>query len=152
MLLKRKREKKERKGREGKEKTKALCRVASTEPRKARRCTAPSRYRPWRDTPPYRHDHNDDHGHGCTMRAVMATAARKRATVVARRSVESNGANRPGNAGRKKGDIDFSIISSKNCSQQNQYSHEVIIPHSKYYQNSQQMFHKRPYDRPGFDI
>jgi hypothetical protein len=49
------------------------------------------------------------------MRAVMVTAARKRATVVARRSVESNGGNRPGNAGRKNGNIDFSIISSKNA-------------------------------------
>jgi hypothetical protein len=47
------------------------------------------------------------------MRAVMATAARKRATVVARFAVESNGGNRPGNAGRKKGDIDFSIINRK---------------------------------------
>ena len=103
MLLRRKREK------EGKGKTKALCRVPSTEPRKARRCTRSfplqtlARYAA---IPPH---HSDDHGHGCAMRAVMATAARKRATVVARRSVESNGGIRPGNAGRKKVYIAFSI-------------------------------------------
>ena len=80
-------------------------------PNHAKRGSAlsPSRYKPWRDTPPHRHDHSDDHGHGCAKRAVMATAARKRATVVARRSVESNGGDRPGNAGRKKVDIAFSI-------------------------------------------
>jgi len=69
----------------------------------------------------------------------MATAARKRATVVARRSVESNGGNRPGNAGRKKVDIDASIINSKKCSQQNQYLQKAIIPHSQYHKNNQQM-------------
>ena len=104
MLLKRKREK-EGKGKD--EKRCAECQAPNHAKRGA--ALAPSRYRPWRETPPYRHDHGDDHGHGCAMRAVMATAARKRATVVARRSVESNGGNRPGNAGRKKVDIAFSI-------------------------------------------
>ena len=97
-LLKRKREKEGNEGAvpSGQHRTTQSAAVHSILP-----ATGPGAIRP------HGHHHSDDNGHGNAMRAVMVTAARKRATVVARRSVESNGGIRPGNAGRKKDDISF---------------------------------------------